>query len=899
VSLAPGVRLGPYEVTALIGEGGMGKVWRARHTTLKRDDALKVLPDAFASDPDRLARFQREAQILASLNHPNIAHVYGLEQADGVQALVMELVEGPTLADRITRGPISLDEALTIAKQIAEALEAAHEQGIIHRDLKPANIKLRPDGAVKVLDFGLAKLAEPGFGTQGSGLEGAVSMSPTITSPALVSGVGVLLGTAAYMSPEQAKGRPADKRSDIWAFGCVLYEMLTRRAVFEGDTIGEILGGVFKAEPDWRRLPAETPEAIRRLLRRCLQKDRSRRLKNADDARIEIEEALTEPPAVTPQDAAAIRNPRPAWIVATLATLALASLAIVHFREKPVAEAPEMRVEITTPSTQAPFEFALSPNGRFIVFVASGDGPQRLWLRALDKTDAQPLVGTEGADYPFWSPDSRSIGFTASGKLKRIDIDGGRPEALAASQVRGGAWNADGTIIFNATLGPLSRIAASGGETVVVTRLDPPRQVQHVFPQFLSDNRHFLYYALGTPEAAGIYLGSLDGTEPKRLTAADSTGAYLPQGMSGANASPIGRSSEETIVFTRQTTLMAQRLDLQRGELTGDPVRLADAVGGNGVIGFGGFSISADGRVAYRAGGGALRQLKWYTRTGKAVSVVGDPDSASLLYPELSPDGAYVALTRTVQNDSDVWLVDLVRGGMTRFTFDPSVDVAQTWSPDRMRIAFSSTRKGPFNLYVKSASGAGAEVPLLETPNSKYVHDWSSNGQFLLYGDTDPKTGRDLWALPITGNDRKPFDVVKTPFEELNGQFSPDTRWVAYETNESGRFEIVVQPFPVATGKWQVSTGGGIQPRWRADGKELYFVAADGKLMAASITTSGATFAAGTPVPLFPVTLPQGLGANKQEYAVSRDGRFLINQPIEASTAPPITLILNWKPAAK
>jgi len=513
--------------------------------------------------------------------------------------------------------------------------------------------------------------------------------------------------------------------------------------------------------------------------------------------------------------------------------LAFASLGVLYFRQKPMLEPPEMRVEINTPSTAAPLEFALSPDGRYIVFVASGDGPQRLWLRALDKTEAQPMAGTDGADYPFWSADSRSIGFFAIGKLKRIDIAGGPPQALAdTGGLHGGAWNADGTILFNASVtGPLSRIAASGGEPVAVTRLDSPRQTDHRFPQFLPDGRHFLFHALGTPEAAGIYLGSLDGGEPKRLAAADTAGAYLAPGM---------------IAFVRQTTLMAQHLDLKRGELTGDPVSLADPVGSN-ALAFGGFSVSAAGQLAYR-GGGALRQLKWYDRTGKAVGVAGEPDSTILLYPELSPDGGHVALVRNVQSNPDVWLMDLVRGGMTRFTFDPAVDLVPLWSPDGMRIAFVSTRKGPYNLYLKPSSGAGAEELLLETPNNKYAQDWSKDGRFLLYAEADPKTGRDLWALPMTGNDRKPIVVVKTPFEELNGQFSPDGHWVAYETNESGRFEIVVQPFPVPSGKWQVSTGGGIQPRWRADGKELYFIAPDGKLMAASVTAAGVTFAAGTPV---------------------------------------------------
>ncbi len=867
-----GTQLGSVEILSLLGRGGMGEVYRARDTKLKREVAIKILPDEFSRDHDRVARFQREAEVLASLNHPNIAAIYDLEEANGSRFLVLELVEGETLAERIKRGPIPVDESLNIAKSICEALEAAHEKNVVHRDLKPANVKITPEGKVKVLDFGLAKA----FAAEAS--KANLSQSPTLSMAA--TNAGVILGTAAYMSPEQAKGRTVEKRTDIFAFGCVLYEMLTGRPAFEGEDIPEILSRVLQREPDWALLPANVPPRIQELLRLCLKKDIRKRRSDAADVRIDIEEALTEPLVAMPAVASA-RNPWLAWIVAATAMLAFASLGVLYFRQKPMLEPPEMRVEINTPSTAAPLEFALSPDGRYIVFVASGDGPQRLWLRALDKTEAQPMAGTDGADYPFWSADSRSIGFFATGKLKRIDIAGGPPQALAdTGGLHGGAWNADGTILFNASVsGPLSRIAASGGEPVAVTRLDSPRQTDHRFPQFLPDGRHFLFHALGTPEAAGIYLGSLDGGEPKRLAAADTAGAYLAPGM---------------IAFVRQTTLMAQHLDLKRGELTGDPVSLADPVGSN-AFAFGGFSVSAAGQLAYR-GGGELRQLKWYDRTGKAVGVAGEPDSTSLLYPELSPDGGHVALVRTVQSNPDVWLMDLVRGGMTRFTFDPAVDIAPLWSPDGMRIAFGSTRKGPYNLYLKPSSGAGAEELLLETPNNKYAQDWSKDGRFLLYAEADPKTGRDLWGLPMTGNDRKPIVVVKTSFEELNGQFSPDGHWVAYETNESGRFEIVVQPFPVPSGKWQVSTGGGIQPRWRADGKELYFIAPDGKLMAASVTAAGVTFAAGTPVALFPASPVTGLGTNKQEYVVSRDGRFLINQPAEASTMTPITLILNWKP---
>src|SRR2546425_518160 len=570
-----GEQLGSYSIRSLVAKGGMGEVYCARDTKLGRDVALKILPSSFARDPDRLARFRREARLLASLNHPHIAAIYGMEESGGVHCLVMELVPGETLAGT---GPLPLEKALTICRQIAEGLEEAHRKNITHRDIKPANIKVTPEGVAKILDFGLAKVL--------AWEQSQVDLSELPTASAVATEEGRILGTPGYMSPEQVRGKAVDKQTDIWAFGCVLYELLTGRHAFQRDTLTDTIAAVLEREPDWQALAPAMPAAVRDLLRRCLQKDKDRRLRDIGDARIEIEEILSAAPAVALSEVSHMQSPRLAWIVAAITTLAFASISVLHFRQRPVAEPAEMRVEIATPPTPFPSEFALSPDGRYIVFVASGDGPQRLWLRALDKTEAQPMDGTEGADFPFWSADSRSIGFFATGKLKRIDIAGGPPQALTnTSFTMTGTWNADGTILFNATgfAGPLSRISAKGGEPpVAVTRLDSARQASHRFPQFLPDGRHFLFYATGTPDASGIYLGSLDGGEPKRLTAADSAGAYLPPGM---------------IAFMRQTTLMAQHFDLKRGELLGDPVRLADPVGLVNT-GLGGFSVSADGRVA-------------------------------------------------------------------------------------------------------------------------------------------------------------------------------------------------------------------------------------------------------------------------------------------------------------
>jgi serine/threonine protein kinase len=845
----------------------MGEVYRARDTKLKREVAIKTLPEEFSRDPERLARFQREAEALAALNHPNIAHVYGLEESANTRCIVMELVEGETLQQRLTRGPIPVEEALQIAKQIAEALEAAHERGIIHRDLKPGNIMLTADARVKVLDFGLAKALQ---GQQSTNL----SNSPTLLSAASMP--GVVIGTAAYMSPEQARGREVDKRTDIFAFGCVLYEMLSGRPTFQGEDVTEILGRVVTAEPDWSQIPAVTPEPIRRALRRTLAKDPRRRLGDIRDARLEIEDAFSET-AETKLSPKRRRNVWLSWVVtgtSLIATFILGIPAMNHLRE---VSSPEMRLQIETPPSLRPNDFALSPDGRYIVYVSDG----RLWLRPLSKADAQPMAGTENAGLPFWSADSRSIGFMTPNKLYRIDIAGGPPRPLAnVSFGTGGTWNTDGTILYSPGGNtPLWRVPGSGGEAAAVTRLNPPREAAHRVPHFLPDGRHFTFIITGAPDVIGTYLGSLDGEQPQKIAESLTGSFYL----------------NPDLIFIRQGALLAQPFDMMRGHFIGEPTTLADPVEG--------LSVSGTGIIAYRpAGSGQRHQLTWFDRTGKVLGVAGDPDPNGLQYPELSPDASHVVVQRTVQRNPDIWVLDVIRGVFTRFTFDESNDNVPLWSPDGKQIAFDSSRKGAFNLYLKPASGAGREKLLLETPYNKGPQDWSRDGRFLLYYELDPKTGRDLWAIDMTGNNSKPFPVVNTPFEERNGQFSPDGRWIAYETNESGQFEIDVQAFPEPNGKWQVSTGGGVQPRWRADGKEIYFIAPDAKLMAVPIEVGvhqdkSFTFEAGKPVALFSTRITGGFITNgfKHQYAVSRDGRFLINQPSEEFGLAPITVILNWK----
>ena len=907
LALTPGTRLGVYEITAQIGEGGMGEVYRATDTTLSRQVAIKILPDVFAADPERLARFEREARTLASLNHPHIAAIYAVEKSAGIQALVMELVEGDDLSQRIARGAVPLDEALPIAKQIAEALEAAHEQGIIHRDLKPANIKVRTDGTVKVLDFGLAKAMESAPGSSPG-----MSMSPTITTPAMTQ-AGMILGTAAYMSPEQAKGRVVDKGSDVWAFGAVLYEMLAGRRVFEGDDVSDTLARILMKEPDWTILPATVPPAVVNVLRRCLQKDRRQRIRDLGDVSLALEGAFETAASQTPASAtpAWLRGRLP-WVALALAALVIVALAIPtvrHLRETPPPAPPETRTEIVTPATGQPTSFALSPDGRQIVFVASGDGASRLWLRSLAATTAQALAGTEGATWPFWAPDGRAIGFFSQQTLKRLDLGGGGAvgtlQTLApATNGSGGTWSADGVIVFAPSLtDPLMRVSATGGAAAAVSAVGP-QQFGHTSPYFLPDGYRFLFNMRGSPGTTGIYLGALDKSAPTRLTLADSPGVYLPSGPASVDASREGG----WLLWVRAGTLLAQRLDVAQAALTGDPVTLADGVAVNPETFQAALSVAATRLVAYREGGGSQRQLTWVDRSGAARGVVGDPGASA---PRVSPDGGRVVVWRMGQGNIDLWLLDGARAG--RFTFDAARDDFPVWSPDGARIVFRSLRTGPGDLYQRLTSGAGAEERLLASDQGKIATNWSPDGRFLLYLSIDPQTNGDLWVVPMVG-DRTPSVFLKTPFREVYGAFSPDGRWVAYHSNESGRPEIYVRPFVpplvppgaagvaagAAAGQWQVSTAGGIHAVWRPDGRELYYLNPEGAMMAAPITVTGATLEPGAPVVLFPTRIVGG-GVDSQQgrqYDVAPDGRFLINTELDSAAAP-ITLLMNWNPEAR
>jgi eukaryotic-like serine/threonine-protein kinase len=864
-----GRRLAHYDITEHLGSGGMGDVFLATDTKLGRRVALKLLSDAVAHDAERKARFEREAKALAALNHPHIAGIHGLEETEGRDFLVMEFVPGPTLAERI--GRIAIDEALLIARQIAEALEAAHEKGIVHRDLKPANVKITPDGKVKVLDFGLAKL---GLDESDARSSQNLSTSPTMTAPA--TNVGVILGTASYMAPEQARGRPVDRRADIFAFGCVFYEMLAGHRAFDGENVPDVLSRVLQRDPDWSRLPAGVSESIRQLLRLCLEKDPGKRRQDAGDIRIDIDQALTEPARTSPpQSHRASWVSRLGWIVGVIGVIA--GFSVPRIMRSPEVSSPEMHLQVITSTTLDPLQFALSPDGRHLVFVGPGstsDDQQRLYLRSLNSLDAKPMAGTGGARLPFWSADSRSVGFFASGNLFRVEIAGGPPQALArAPNAVGGAWNSDGTILFAPnTVSPLLSVPASGGTAVAVTELEP-LQNGHQRPSFLPDGRQFLFTAPGDPKVSGFYLGSLDGGAPRRLSATISSAQFFPP---------------DKVAFVQDRALVARVLDLARGELTGDPVTLVPAAGTDETQVS--FSISDAGTVAHRSGNNAPGRLMWFDRTGKVLGKGGDLNA-----PDLSPDGKSVAFDRTVRGNRDVWILDLVRGGLIPFTSHPLTDGFPVWSNDGSRIVFESVRNGTFDLWIKPSNGVSAEQLLLEKPDSEWPTDWSNDGRFLLFQSSDLKSMWDLWALPTTGNNRDPIPIATTTAEEMMGEFSPDARWVAYQITDSDRPQIVVQAFPESKGRIYISTDGGFAPRWQAAGKEIYFVAPDGKIMAVPITTSGTTISPGKPIVLFSSHI--GIQPFKPQYAVSADGRFLVNnRSVEEVSASPITLIFNWKP---
>ncbi len=867
-----------YRVGEKLGAGGMGEVYRATDTKLGRQVALKVLPEAFAQDAERMARFEREAQVLASLNHPNIAAIYGVEEAGQSRALVMELVEGPTLAERIAARPLAVEETLGIARQIAEALEEAHDKGIVHRDLKPANVKVTEDGKVKVLDFGLAKALE---GEPGSG---SVANSPTLSIAS--TRLGVILGTAGYMSPEQARGVAVDRRADIWAFGVLLYEMLVGKPMFGGPTVSDTLAAVLRAEVDLTALPAGVPAGLRRLLARCLERDKRKRLQAIGEARLLLEEGFREEKT---EDRRQRTEGGRGWLAATaVCALAAVGLAVVHFREAPPEER-TLRFFVAPPPKAAVDTFAVSPDGRYLAMAVAGE-TRALWVRALDLLEPQMLPGTDGSRYPFWSPDSKWIGFFAQGKLKKTAVTGGPPQTLCdAPDGRGGTWSREGVIVFSPSpSGVLQRVASAGGPPVEATSLDATGGGIHRFPWFFPDGRRFLFLASrGQPEG-GVYSGSLDSKEVRRVLAEQSSVAYAPV--------PGGKTGH--LLFVRERTLMAQSFDPGPLQTRGEPFPVAERVGFTNLA-YGDYAVSASGVLAYVSGAVAFTtQLTWFDRDGKQLGVVGAPGSQGNL--AISPDEKRVALDRAegASQNVDVWVLELARGTASRLTFGPGTEAVPVWSPDGSQVAFTGLREGRFRILQKASSGAGQEVALGKiAPTGELVVDWSRDGRMLLCQVFGGPTKFDLWLWPTTG-DKKPVPFLQTEFDETEGQFSPDGKKVAYVSNETGRHEVYVQPAPPTGAKWQVSNAGGRQPRWRRDGKELFYLGADQRLMVVDVR-GGTTFEAGTPRALFATRMPAPNPNFVHLYDVSADGRrFLVNTQAGEAAQTPVSVVVNWQARA-
>lgn len=877
--LSPGNKVGRYEIRSKIGEGGMGEVYRARDEKLNRDVAIKVLPVSFAENHDRLLRFEQEAQAAGTLNHPNILAVYDLGTHDGAPYVVSELLEGEGFRNLLTHRRPSPRKAIDYAIQIARGLAAAHEKGIIHRDIKPDNLFLTNDERVKILDFGLAKLTQQ---PSESTAQTDIATRKVHTNP------GAVMGTAGYMSPEQVRAAAVDHRSDIFSFGAVLYEMLSGRRAFHRDSAIETLNAILKEEPpELGSINSNITPALERVVWHCLEKNPDRRFQSAIDVVFALESLSGETSHSSQQTlirekaVPAPRNwtrERLIWLgVASIFFIVAVGFAVAYFSRQSSTR-PSVRLALATPNnTTLPTNVTVSPNGQRVAFIASNtEGKRMLWVRSLDSLPAQPLAGTEGAYTPFWSPDSRLIGYFANSRLFKIDASGGRPQALCdASEHSGGAWNRDGVILFGAPEG-LLRVSAQGGTPELATKV-APKEEAHRWPSFLPDGRHFVFLAdAETTEDHHIRLGSLDSQDSQILFGAISRVAFAQPGY---------------LLYVNQGTLVASPFDTSSLKVTGEPVMVAERIADLGYKHELDFSVSEEGTLAYQTGGTAW-QFTWFDRTGKKLGVVGEP--ASTEYVTLSPDGktAAAGLLDADGRPGDVWLYDLTRGSRSRLTFDPQ-SRTPLWSPDGTRIVFGSNRNGAvvFDLYEKAASGAGDDQMLFKSPAPKFPTSWSRDGQFILFDNRPLQSKGAVWILNMSGNrEVKPL-LQSTAFDQRTGKFSPDAHFIAYVSNESGRTEVYVQRFPLSSDKWQISTGGGEQPLWRSDGKELFFVTEDMKVMAVDLKIEG-KFESAIPRELFQGNMKKGYAYS---YAATADGqRFLMSAPVDAPAGAPMTIVLNW-----
>ena len=875
--LPAGTKLGPYEVLSAIGAGGMGEVYKARDARLNRTVAIKVLPTHLADRSELRERFEREAKTIASLNHPHICTLYDTGQQDGIDYLVMEYLEGETLAQRLQKGSLPIQQLLQYAIEISDALDKAHRTGITHRDLKPGNIMLTKSGS-KLLDFGLAKLRQEAAPAT------PLSQLPTVAEA--VTAQGMILGTLQYMAPEQVEGKTdeIDARTDIFAFGAVVYEMATGKKPFEGKSQASLIAKILEADPPpISSLQPMTPPALERVVKTCLAKDPDDRWQSARDLSRELRWASESSEQRDKVASVAMRRETRPWLLLLLlsAFVVIAALGAIWWRNSRPSE-PTMYFR--GPMSFSARDMAVSPNGHTIAATGYKESARKsvIWIYEVGSQEARPLADTDGASFPFWSADGKSLGFFADGKLKKLDMEGGPVQTLCdAPSGRGGTWNKDGVILFTPSgqlRGGLYRIAASGGAPTQITSPDTSSgQTSQRWPMFLPDGTHFLYMGFNVTmqnDANAIFVGSLESKERRFVTRAIANAAYAAPGY---------------LLYYRDKTLFAQRFDSGKFELKGEPAPILTEVEYQARVGRVGFSATDSGLlVAQNSGAVSFSQLIWFDRKGNQLGVVGKPE----LYANVSlaPDGKSAAVdkTDTANQNIDVWIYDLQRDGSKRMTFDPAIDAMPVWSPDGSRLAFSSSRQNFFNLYLKGADGAQEEKPIQHVNADEYPSDWSRDGKFILYN-----RGPELWSLTLP--EMKSAAFLKTPSTLKNAHYSPDGKWVAYASNESGKWEVYVTSFPAAQGKWQVSSGGGEQPRWRGDGKELFYLSSDGKVMSVPVT-EGANFDVGAPVPLFQANPREPVGTSEQLfYDVSRDGqRFLINTEVKQREVEPMTVILNW-----
>jgi serine/threonine protein kinase len=882
-----GRNIGPYTVLSLIGVGGMGEVYRARDTRLNRTVAIKVLPAAVADRPEQKLRLHREAKAIAALNHPNICVLHDIRHDEGIDYLVMECLDGETLADRLRKGPLPIEEVLKYAIQIADALDKAHRHGVVHRDLKPGNIILTRTG-LKLLDFGLAKVGVPLPGLRPIGNERPLEDSSVASNaPGRLTGQGVIVGTLQYMSPEQLEGKEADARTDIFAFGAVLYEMVTGRKAFDGKSQVSVMAAIMDHVPP----PVSTIQPLAsplldHLTHSCLEKNPDQRWQSIADVLMQlrlIAATTTSHPTAPTKQKSSVRE-RAVW---ALAGLVIGAVAFAGFfvSPRPAADPSLMRFQIETPPSGFPTHVAISPDGRRLVAVIDTDKGELLWLRRMDGLEPQILSGTEGAQNPFWSPDGRFVGFFAGGKLKKVGMFGASPETICdASPSWGGSWSRDDVILMGAPNGPLLRVAASGGPVTPVTRLDASREeLRHIRPYFLPDGQHFLFLAQSAKrENSAVFVGSLDSSPPRRLLASELKAAFTPPNH---------------LLFVHDTTLMAQEFDIDRLELQGDPVTVVEGVNTNTGPGQAGFTASETGLLAYRGGGAtANRQLLLADRSGRSLGFAGTP--AAFQNPVFSPDGQVIGAS-LLEPGRDLWVMNVANGAMSRFTSNPAEEDYPIWSPDKTRIVFSSNRDGGIaNLYGKPSNGSAPEELLFKSQYPKIPLSWSADGRHIAYEERHPQTKSDLWVFRMDGE--QPLEFLQSPFNETQAQFSPDGRWVAYVSDQSGRQEVYIRSFPRSETEWQISTNLGFQPRWREDGKQLFYLASEGteQFMAVDVEadSSKGLLRIGESQRLFAFDV---ISQNQRNsYDVLPGQRFLLNLiPRPTGSFPLITFVLNWASA--